>query len=79
MRWFDSESIGKSGFVQCRLVRDNKFPPLTLAEIAFYAPDYEVEFTRHVMGYVAYQHNGPMKFKDLETAKKYATAIVVLS
>jgi hypothetical protein len=73
-RWCDSLSLGRSGFVQSRLMTTN-FPTLHLAEIEFHAPVYYVTLTRHVKGYVDNQLNGPQQFRTLEEAKAWATVV----
>lgn len=78
MRWQNSQSIGQSGFVQCRL-RTSDFPWLELAEIEFHAPIYYVNLTRHVKGYVDNQLNGPAQFRSLEDAKAWATVVCAMN
>lgn len=80
--WRDGDAIGKSGFVQARLMgymRGLDFPFVELAEIEFHAPIYYVNLTRHVKGYVKAQHDGPAQFKSLEEAKAWAVAVVGMS
>ena len=76
--WKYSPSLKRSGFVQCRLLQDD-YPWNELAIVEFHAPNYYVEITRNVKGYVEFQHNPPPTFQSLESAMRWATAIVGLS
>ena len=78
MRWRESDNIGRSGFVQCRLI-STAWPFLELAAIEFHAPIYYVSITRHVAGYVDNQLNGPQQFRTLEEAKAWATVVARMS
>ena len=78
MRWQESDNIGRSGFVQCRL-KSTHWPWPELAEIEFHAPIYYVNLTRHVKGYVDNQLNGPQQFRTLEEAKAWATVVARMS
>lgn len=80
--WRTSDAIGKSGFVQARLMGYQlgaDFPFVELADIEFHAPIYYVNITRHVKGYVDAQLNGPPQFRNIDEAKAWAVAMVGLS
>lgn len=80
--WSDAPALGRSGFVQSRLmgyVQGSDFPMVEMAEIEFHAPTYYVNITRHVRGYVQAQYDGPMQFSNLDAAKAWAVAVAGLS
>lgn len=79
MRWVDTPSAGRSGFVQSRgyITRYWEDDHHEAVEIQYHAPDYAVQFMRPNNSN-NYPH-GFQYFKSLNEAKYWAAAIVRLS
>jgi hypothetical protein len=83
LRWRDTPSVGRTGFVQSRLLwndPDGEFPSQEVATVTRHG-HYYVEFTRFAPKEVVEDwrtHEGT-QFESLEEAKAYAMALVVLS
>lgn len=78
MRWVDTTALGRSGFVQARLMQGHTGYNLqTLAEVSRHGATYWLDFTRFAPKDAQTDHQ--REFMSLESAKAYALAMVVLS
>lgn len=78
MRWRDTANIGRSGFVQSRLLRnDVAFNSEVLAEVSRHGATYWLDFTRFAPKDAQTDHQ--REFMSLQAAKEYALAIVTLT
>lgn len=76
MRWIDTPSVGKSGFIQARLLNQDV---VSVAEVSRHGGEFYLEFTRFAPKQVRDEHNMGKEFLSLDEAKAYAVTVLRLS
>lgn len=74
MKWVDTTALGRSGFVQSRLLNQDV---VQVAEVSRHGATYWLDFTRFAPKDAQTDHQ--REFMSLESAKAYAVSMVRLS